>query len=57
VPYAHVGLVPLPDSVNDGQAILLVDGMADRLEPARQQHEETVDFNAEDPVEGIPSGI
>ncbi|MFJ8043232.1 alcohol dehydrogenase catalytic domain-containing protein [Kitasatospora sp. NPDC096147] len=101
VPYAHVGLVPLPDTVDDAQAILLsdiyptawfgaelaevrlgdtvaifgagpvgqaaiacarlqgagrvlvVDGVADRLELARRQHAETIDFNAEDPVEAI----
>jgi threonine dehydrogenase-like Zn-dependent dehydrogenase len=101
VPYAHVGLVPLPDSVDDAQAVLLsdiyptawfgaelaeigtgdtvailgggpvgqaaiacarlqgagriivVDGLPDRLELARRQHAETVDFNAEDPVEAI----
>ncbi|WP_405579681.1 hypothetical protein [Streptomyces sp. NBC_01190] len=56
-PYAHVGPVRLPDSVADGQAILLVDGVADRLEPARQQRSETVDFYSEDPVEAIRSGI
>lgn len=101
IPYAHVGLVPLPDTVDDAQAILLsdifptawfgaklaeigtgdtvaivgagpvgqaavacarlqgagrilvVDGVADRLELARRQHAETVDFNAEDPVEAV----
>ncbi|OKK04560.1 alanine acetyltransferase [Streptomyces sp. CB03234] len=101
VPYAHVGLVPLPDTVDDAQAILLsdiyptawfgaelaevgtgdtvavvgagpvgqaavacarlqgagrvivVDGVADRLELARRQHAEPVDFNAEDPVEAV----
>jgi threonine dehydrogenase-like Zn-dependent dehydrogenase len=101
VPYAHAGLVPLPDSVDDGQAVLLsdiyptawfgaklaevatgdtvailgggpvgqaavacarlqgagrivlVDGVPDRLDLARRQHAETVDFNAEDPVEAI----
>jgi threonine dehydrogenase-like Zn-dependent dehydrogenase len=101
VPYAHVGLVPLPDTVDDAQAILLsdiyptawfgarlaeigdgdtvailgagpvgqaavacarlqgagriivVDGVPDRLELARDQHAETVDFNAEDPVEAV----
>jgi threonine dehydrogenase-like Zn-dependent dehydrogenase len=101
VPFAHVGLVPLPDTVDDAQAILLsdifptawfgarlaevgkgdtvvvlgagpvgqcaissarlqragrvivVDGVADRLELARDQHAETVDFNAEDPVQTV----
>lgn len=101
VPYAHVGLVPLPDSVDDAQAILLsdiyptawfgtelaevtpgdtvavlgagpvgqaavaclrlrgagriivVDGLDDRLDLARRQHAETVDFNAEDPVDAV----
>jgi threonine dehydrogenase-like Zn-dependent dehydrogenase len=101
VPYAHIGLVPLPDTVDDAQAILLsdifptawfgarlaevgsgdtvavlgagpvgqcavacaraqgagriivVDGVADRLDLARHQHAETVDFNAEDPVETV----
>ncbi|WP_328440817.1 alcohol dehydrogenase catalytic domain-containing protein [Streptomyces sp. NBC_00444] len=101
VPFAHVGLVPLPDTVDDAQAILLsdiyptawfgarlaeigdgdtvavmgagpvgqaaiacarlqgagriilVDGVADRLEVARSQHAETVDFNTEDPVEAV----
>ncbi|GAB3120561.1 zinc-dependent alcohol dehydrogenase [Streptomyces calidiresistens] len=101
VPYAHVGPVPLPDTVTDAQAILLsdiyptawfgaklaeirtgdtvailgagpvgqaaiacarlqgagrvivVDGIHDRLELARDQHAEVVDFNAEDPVEAI----
>ncbi|MER7174839.1 alcohol dehydrogenase catalytic domain-containing protein [Streptomyces mesophilus] len=101
VPFAHVGLVPLPESVDDAQAILLsdimptawfgaklaqvgsgdtvavlgagpvgqcaalaarlqgagrvivVDGVEDRLALARRQHAETVDFNAEDPVEAV----
>ncbi|MER6325639.1 zinc-dependent alcohol dehydrogenase [Streptomyces coelicoflavus] len=101
VPFAHVGLVPLPDTVDDAQAILLsdiyptswfgarlaevgdgdtvaivgagpvgqaaiacarlqgagriivVDGVGDRLDMARSQHAETVDFNAEDPVEAV----
>jgi threonine dehydrogenase-like Zn-dependent dehydrogenase len=101
VPFAHTGLVPLPDSVDDASAILLsdimptswfgarlaevssgdtvavlgagpvgqlaavaarlqgagrvivVDGVPDRLSLARDQHAETVDFNAEDPVEAI----
>jgi threonine dehydrogenase-like Zn-dependent dehydrogenase len=101
VPYAHVGLVPLPDTVDDGQGVLLsdiyptawfgarlaeigtgdtvaifgggpvgqaavacarlqgagriilVDGVHDRLELAARQHAETVDFNAEDPVDAI----
>ncbi|OWA11835.1 glutathione-dependent formaldehyde dehydrogenase [Streptomyces sp. CS113] len=101
IPFAHVGLVPLPDTVDDAQAILLsdiyptswfgarlaevgdgdtvaivgagavgqaaiacarlqgagriivVDGVGDRLDMARSQHAETVDFNAEDPVEAV----
>ncbi|MEU9247015.1 zinc-dependent alcohol dehydrogenase [Streptomyces sp. NPDC048385] len=101
VPFAHVGLVPLPDTVDDAQAILLsdiyptawfgarlanvghgdtvavvgagpvgqaaiacarlqgagriivVDGVTDRLDVARSQHAETVDFNAEDPAEAV----
>ncbi len=101
VPFAHVGLVPLPDTVDDTQAIMLsdiyptswfgarladvgdgdtvaivgagpvgqaaiacarlqgagriivVDGIADRLDMARSQHAETVDFNAEDPVAAV----
>jgi threonine dehydrogenase-like Zn-dependent dehydrogenase len=101
VPFAHVGLVPLPDSVDDAQAILLsdiyptawfgaklaevgtgdtvailgagpvgqaaiasarlqgagriilVDGIADRLDLGRRQHAEVVDFNSEDPVEAV----
>ncbi|WP_225800236.1 zinc-dependent alcohol dehydrogenase [Streptomyces sp. NK15101] len=101
VPFAHVGLVPLPDTVDDNQAILLsdiyptawfgaelaevgdgdtvaivgagpvgqaaiacarllgagriivVDGVADRLDLARRQHAEAVDFNSEDPVEAV----
>ncbi|MCV2457774.1 glutathione-dependent formaldehyde dehydrogenase [Streptomyces sp. ICN988] len=101
VPFAHVGLVPLPDTVDDAQAILLsdiyptswfgarladvgdgdtvavvgagpvgqaavacarlqgagriivVDGVADRLDVARSQHAETVNFNTEDPVEVV----
>ncbi|MFP8883868.1 zinc-dependent alcohol dehydrogenase [Streptomyces mangrovi] len=101
IPYAHVGLVPLPDTVDDAQAILLsdiyptawfgarlaeigsgdtvailgagpvgqsaiacarlqgagriivVDGVSDRLDLARDQHAETIDFNAEEPVEAI----
>lgn len=101
VPFAHTGLVPLPDAVDDSSAILLsdimptawfgarlaevgsgdtvavlgagpvgqlavvaarlqgagrvivVDGVADRLSLARDQHAETVDFNAEDPVEAV----
>ncbi|MFC8794579.1 zinc-dependent alcohol dehydrogenase [Streptomyces cinereoruber] len=101
VPFAQVGLVPLPDTVDDNQAVLLsdiyptawfgaelaevgdgdtvvivgagpvgqaaiacarlqgagriivVDGVADRLDLARYQHAETVDFNGEDPVEAV----
>ncbi len=101
IPYAQVGLVPLPDTVDDAQAVLLsdiyptawfgarlaeivagdtvaivgagpvgqaaiacarlqgagrvivVDGVGDRLELARDQHAETIDFNAEDPVEAV----
>jgi threonine dehydrogenase-like Zn-dependent dehydrogenase len=101
VPFANVGLVPLPHSVSDEQAILLsdifptgylgaelaevrpgdtvavfgcgpvgqfaiasakllgagrvfaVDTMGDRLEVARQQGAECIDFNKEDPVEVI----
>ncbi|MCC8338991.1 alcohol dehydrogenase catalytic domain-containing protein [Streptomyces sp. R1] len=101
IPFAHVGLVPLPDTVDDTQAILLsdiyptawfgarlaevgdgdtvaivgagavgqaaiasarlqgagriivVDGVGDRLDMARSQHAETVDFNAEDPVAAV----
>ncbi|NUS14685.1 MAG: alcohol dehydrogenase catalytic domain-containing protein [Streptomyces sp.] len=101
VPYAHAGLVPLPDTVDDAQAVLLsdiyptawfgvelagvgtgdtvailgggpvgqaavacarlrgagriilVDGVADRLDLAARQHAEVVDFNAEDPVEAV----
>lgn len=101
VPFAHAGLVPLPESVDDAQAIMLsdiyptawfgtklaevstgdtvvvlgagpvgqaaigclrlhgagriivVDGVHDRLELARRQHAEPIDFNAEDPVEAV----
>ncbi len=101
IPFAHVGLVPLPETVDDGQAILLsdiyptawfgarlaeigagdtvavfgggpvgqaaiscarlqgagrillVDGVPDRLDLARHQHAEPIDFNAEDPVQAI----
>lgn len=101
VPFAHVGLVPLPDTVDDAQAVLLsdiyptayfgaeiaevgegdivavlgagpvgqaaiacarlhgagriivVDGVPDRLELARRQHAEPVDFNEEEPVEAV----
>ncbi|UQA97114.1 alcohol dehydrogenase catalytic domain-containing protein [Streptomyces halobius] len=101
VPFAHVGLVPLPDTVDDAQAILLsdifptgwfgaklaevspgdtvavlgagpvgqcaiaaarsqgggriivVDGVQDRLDLARDQHAEIIDFQAEDPVEAV----
>ncbi|WP_030694105.1 zinc-dependent alcohol dehydrogenase [Streptomyces globisporus] len=101
VPFAQTGLVPLPDTVDDNQAVLLsdiyptawfgaelaevgdgdtvaivgagpvgqaaiacarlqgagriivVDGAADRLDLARHQHAETVDFNGEDPVEAV----
>ena len=101
IPFAHTGLVPLPDSVDDAQAILLsdiyptawfgarlagvgsgdtvailgagpvgqaaiacarlqgagriisIDGVADRLDLARAQHAECVDFNAEDPVAAV----
>lgn len=101
VPFAHVGLVPLPDGVDDAQAVLLsdiyptawfgaklaaihpghavaivgagpvgqaavacarlegagrvlvVDGVPDRLELARRQHAEVIDFNSEDPVETV----
>jgi threonine dehydrogenase-like Zn-dependent dehydrogenase len=101
VPYAHVGLVPLPEAVTDEQAILLsdifptgwfgarlaevepgdtvavfgagpvgqfavasaqlqgaarvivVDGLVDRLEVARTQHAEVVNFNEEDPVAAL----
>lgn len=99
IPYANVGLVKLPDGVNDDQAILLsdifptayfgaeiaeitpvdtvavfgcgpvglfaiasakllgagrilaVDTIASRLDMARAQGAEVIDFNAEDPVE------
>lgn len=101
IPFAHTGLVPLPDSVDDAQAILLsdvfptawfgarlaeispgdtvailgagpvgqcaiacartrgagrvivVDGVGDRLDLARAQHAEVVDFRAEDPVAAV----
>ncbi|NJQ06413.1 zinc-dependent alcohol dehydrogenase [Streptomyces lonarensis] len=101
VPFAHVGLVPLPETVDDAQAIMLsdiyptawfgarlaeigsgdtvaivgagpvgqaavacarlqgagrvivVDGVADRLDLARRQHAEVIDFNREDPVEAV----
>jgi threonine dehydrogenase-like Zn-dependent dehydrogenase len=101
VPFAHVGLVPIPDRVTDEQAILLsdifptgymgaemaevrpgdtvavfgcgpvgqfamasaklqgagrvfaVDGVGDRLDVARRQGAESIDFNQEDPVEAI----
>jgi threonine dehydrogenase-like Zn-dependent dehydrogenase len=101
VPYAHVGLVPLPDTVDDAQAVLLsdiyptawfgaelaeigsgdtvailgagpvgqaavacarlqgagriivIDGLSDRLDLARRQHAEVIDFNAEDPVQAV----
>ncbi len=33
--------------------IIVVDGVPDRLELARDQHAETVDFNADDPVEAV----
>ncbi|NAS20389.1 alcohol dehydrogenase catalytic domain-containing protein [Herbidospora sp. NEAU-GS84] len=33
--------------------VIIVDGNADRLETARLQNAETVDFNAEDPVEAV----
>jgi threonine dehydrogenase-like Zn-dependent dehydrogenase len=33
--------------------VLIVDGNADRLETARLQNAETIDFNAEDPVEAV----
>jgi threonine dehydrogenase-like Zn-dependent dehydrogenase len=101
IPYAHVGLVKLPDDVTDDQAILLsdifptayfgaevaeitpgdtvavfgcgpvgqfviasarlfdagrifaVDAVPSRLEMARNQGAEVIDFNAEDPVEAL----
>ena len=101
VPFAHVGLVKLPDEVDDDQAILLsdilptaymaaenaqikpgntvaifglgpvgqfcvacaklfdagrviaIDTVPTRLEMARAQGAEVIDFNAEDPVEAI----
>lgn len=101
IPFANVGLVKLPDSVSDDQAILLsdifptgwfgaemaeiepgdtvavfgcgpvgqfaiasaklmeagrifaVDRLPDRLQMARRQGAETIDFDAEDPVETI----
>jgi threonine dehydrogenase-like Zn-dependent dehydrogenase len=101
VPYANVGLVPLPPEISDDQAIMLsdiwptawfggrlaeitpgdtvavfgcgpvgqfailsarlqgagrviaVDGLDDRLDMAKAQHAEVVDFNAEDPVQTI----
>lgn len=31
----------------------MVDGVADRLDVARDRHAETIDFNAEDPVEAV----
>ncbi|MEV8127792.1 zinc-binding dehydrogenase [Streptomyces sp. NPDC085944] len=33
--------------------IIVVDGVGDRLDMARSQHAETVDFHAEDPVEAV----
>lgn len=33
--------------------VLVVDGVADRLDAARRQNAETIDFNAEDPVEVV----
>jgi threonine dehydrogenase-like Zn-dependent dehydrogenase len=101
IPYAHVGLIKLPDEISDDDAILLsdifptgyfaadlaeiergdttavfgcgpvgqfaiasawlrgagrviaIDTLADRLEMARGQGAETIDFNAEDPIEAI----
>jgi len=101
VPYANVGLCPVPENVTDDQAIMIsdiyptgwfgaklaevstgdtvavfgagpvgqfailsafqlgagrviaVDGIASRIDGARALHAETVDFNAEDPVEII----
>ena len=101
VPFAHVGLVKLPDEVDDDQAILLsdivptafmaaenaqikpgntvavfglgpvgqfcvacaklfdvgrviaIDTIPSRLEMAREQGAEVIDFNAEDPIQAI----
>lgn len=101
IPYAHVGLVKLPDAISDEQAIMLsdifptgwfgadnaeirhgdtvavfgcgpvgqfaiasallrgagrvlaVDQVHDRLEMARRQGAECIDFSAEDPVQAI----
>lgn len=33
--------------------VLIIDGHADRLETARLQNAETIDFNAEDPIEAV----
>jgi threonine dehydrogenase-like Zn-dependent dehydrogenase len=61
VPFANVGPVKLPDEVTDDQAImfqgagrvLAVDGEPSRLDAARRQGAETIDFNAEDPVQAL----
>jgi threonine dehydrogenase-like Zn-dependent dehydrogenase len=46
-------LAALSARVQGAGRVLIVDGDADRLETARLQNAETIDFNAEDPVEAV----
>jgi threonine dehydrogenase-like Zn-dependent dehydrogenase len=46
-------LAALSARIQGAGRVLIVDGNADRLEQARVQNAETIDFNAEDPVEVV----
>jgi threonine dehydrogenase-like Zn-dependent dehydrogenase len=46
-------LAVLSARIQGAGRVLIVDGNADRLETARLQNAETIDFNAEDPVEAV----
>jgi threonine dehydrogenase-like Zn-dependent dehydrogenase len=46
-------LAALSARIQGAGRVLIVDGNADRLETARLQNAETIDFNAEDPVEAV----
>ncbi|RAY10928.1 glutathione-dependent formaldehyde dehydrogenase [Actinomadura craniellae] len=46
-------LAALSARMQSAGRVLIIDGNADRLETARLQNAETIDFNAEDPVETV----
>jgi threonine dehydrogenase-like Zn-dependent dehydrogenase len=46
-------LAALSARIQGAGRVLIVDGNADRLETARSQNAETIDFNAEDPVQVV----